>query len=180
MKIIAIGGEPGAGKSTLMKELLNVVSPEKNYENVKLVPFLSKNNIVYFLGKYDADGYIQGTDKMSMACQPAVIDWMKTISPESTVLFEGDRLFSKSFLEHCLDNYDLQIYHLKTDKDIRNKRYIDRGSNQNSTWLSGRETKINNILTNLTLMFSINTFHNNTFEEQQHIINRILLDINYD
>lgn len=169
MQIIAIGGEPGSGKTTLMKEIINHYGVEPKYDSFKLVPYLQKDNI-YILGKYEENEVFSGTDRMSMAVQPEATKFLSTLTNDSVVLFEGDRLFTASFLEHCLDKYDLNIIYLSTTKQIREERYKERGSNQNGTWLQGRETKISNIMSNMTLMFNVTKYPNNTLEEQKNII----------
>lgn len=173
MKIIAIGGEPGAGKTTLMKEIIKRYDVEPKYDNFKLVPYLQKNNI-YILGKYEEGEVFSGTDRMSMAVQPEAIKFLASLSDDSVVLYEGDRLFTSSFLEHCIDNYDLQIFYLKTDKSVRQERYKERGSNQNETWLQGRETKVANILSNMVLLFNTYSYNNNNKEEQKIIVEEII------
>lgn len=172
MKVIAIGGEPGAGKSTLMKEIIKHYGVEPKYDSFKLVPYLQKDN-VYVLGKYEEDEVFSGTDRMSMAVQPEAIKFLSSLSSDSVVLFEGDRLFTASFLEHCLDKYDLNIIYLSTTKQIREERYKERGSNQNETWLQGRETKIANIMSNMTLMFNTFKYVNNNLDEQSNILDVI-------
>jgi broad-specificity NMP kinase len=172
MKVFAIGGEPGAGKTTLMKEIITNFEVEPKYDSVKLVPYLQKDNI-YILGKYEEGEVFSGTDRMSMAVQPEAIKFLATLPSDAVVLFEGDRLFTASFLEDCLEKYDLKIIYLSTDKTVRSDRYKERGSNQNETWLQGRETKISNIMTNMTLMFSTFKYPNNTKEEQKHILDAI-------
>lgn len=172
MRVLAIGGEPGSGKTTLMKEIINHYGVEPKYDAFKLVPYLQKENI-YVLGKYEEGEVFSGTDRMSMAVQPEAIKFLASVPSDSVVLFEGDRLFTASFLEHCLDNYDLKIVYLSTTKQIREERYKERGSNQNETWLQGRETKISNIMSNMTLMFSTFKYVNNTLEEQTHILDVI-------
>lgn len=175
MKVIAIGGEPGAGKSTLMNKILDEYTWRMEYDKVKLVPYLTNTDGVYILGKYFEEGQtFSGTDRMSMAVQPEAIKFLASLPDDSIVLFEGDRLFTASFLEHCLDNYDLEIIYLETDKSIREERYAERGSNQNETWLQGRETKIANILSNMMLMFNTIKFENNNLEDQQKIVNHIM------
>jgi hypothetical protein len=176
MKIIAIGGEPGSGKSTLMKEILNYLDKYvylKCYDSFKLVPYIQCGS-VYLLGKYDEDEVFSGTDRMSMAVQPEAIKFLASLDKDSIVLFEGDRLFTSSFLEHCVENYDTYILYLSTDKSIREERYKERGSNQNETWLQGRETKIANILSNMTLMFNTEKFSNNNTKERDVTVDRIL------
>jgi len=165
MKIIAIGGEPGCGKTTLMKRIIEDIKPEPKYNEFKLVPYLQKNNI-YILGKYEDGEVFSGTDRMSMAVQPEAIKFLDSLPNDSILLFEGDRLFTASFLEHCVEKFDTRIIHLQTERSIRQERYKERGSNQNETWLAGRETKVSNILTNFSLMFNTETFKNNTHEEQ--------------
>ena len=173
MLVFAIGGEPGAGKSTLMKEIISKFNWIKVYDEVKLVPYL-QYDCNYILGKYDEGETFSGTDRMSMAVQPEAVKFLASLHKDSVVLFEGDRLFTSTFLEHCVENYDTEIIYLETDKSIRQERYKERGSNQNETWLQGRETKIANILSNMTLMFNVTKFKNNNKEEQKIIVDYIM------
>jgi len=173
MKIIAIGGEPGCGKTTLMKKIIEHFEVEPKYDEFKLVPYLQKGNI-YILGKYEEGHVFAGTDRMSMAVQPEAIKFLSTLPTDSIVLYEGDRLFTASFLEDCLDKYDLDIVYLSTDKNIRTQRYAERGSEQDETWLRGRETKISNILTNMNLLFNVSKYNNNNLEEQNLVFGEIL------
>lgn len=175
IKIIAIGGEPGAGKTTFMREIIKRINPVPKYDEFKLVPFLQKDNI-YILGKYEEDSIFQGTDRMSMAVQPAAVKFLDSLSDNSVVLYEGDRLFNNSFLEHCDGKFDLSIIYLKTDKETRQARCKDRGSEQNETWLNGRETKVKNILSNLTFFLTIQSLRNNTYEEQENNV-KVVMDL---
>ena len=172
MKVIAIGGEPGSGKSTLMKKIIEKYEWNKVYDKVKLVPYLQYGSN-YILGKYDEGETFSGTDRMSMAVQPEAIKFLESLDKNSVVLFEGDRLFTASFLEDCLSKYDLEMIYLQTESEIRKERYKLRGSNQNETWLRGRESKLSNILSNMVLMFNVTTFSNNSFEEQEKIVEHI-------
>lgn len=176
MKIIAIGGEPGSGKSTLMKRIISKFEIEPKYKEFKLVPYLQRDNI-YVLGKYEEGEVFSGTDRMSMAVQPEAIKFLKTLSDDSVVLYEGDRLFTSSFLEHCIEHYELEIVYLSTDKEVRQERYKERGSDQNEKWLQGRETKISNILSNMMLMFHVKRYSNNNLEEQQNVFNAIIKEM---
>ena len=137
-----------------------------------MVPYLQKDNI-YVLGKYEEGEVFSGTDRMSMAVQPEAIKFLASLVSDSIVFFEGDRLFTASFLENCLEKYDLKIIYLSTMKEIREQRYKERGSTQNETWLQGRETKISNIMTNMTLMFNTYKYENNTQNDQDNVLNSI-------
>ena len=165
MLVVAIGGEPGCGKTTLMRRVIEYINPEPKYNEVKLVPYMQKDNI-YILGKYEDGEVFSGTDRMSMAVQPEAIKFIDSLPEYSILLYEGDRLFTASFLEYCVYQHDTKIIYLKTDKSVRQERYKERGSEQNETWLAGRETKVSNIMTNFVLMFNTETFPNNTLEEQ--------------
>ncbi|CAB4162906.1 AAA domain containing protein [uncultured Caudovirales phage] len=173
MRIVAIGGEPGSGKSTLMKRVIDRFKMTPKYDSFKLVPYLQNDN-VYILGKYEEGEVFSGTDRMSMAVQPEAVKFLASLPKDSVVIFEGDRLFNSSFLEHCNDNYDTQIIYLKTDKSVREERYKERGSEQNETWLRGRESKISNILTNMNLMFITETYENNNYDQQTIIYEKVI------
>ena len=177
MKVIAIGGNPGSGKSTLMKRVIEYYTPEKKYDAFKLVPYL-QNNKIYILGKYDEGEVFSGTDRMSMAVQPEAIKFLASLPADSIVLYEGDRLFTASFLEDCAEKYDLKIIHLTTTVEVREERYKERNSNQNVTWLQGRETKINNILTNMSLLFYIDSFCNDDMYEQEIVFQSVINEVN--
>ena len=65
-RIIAIGGEPASGKTTLMKSILKNFSLKKfKYGFVRGY----YNDNIYFIGIYNNDVF-SGTDKLSMAVQP--------------------------------------------------------------------------------------------------------------
>lgn len=179
MRVIAIMGCPGTGKTTLMGEIFSrLPALEPHYNDVKLVPFLSsKDGKLIVLGRYDGEGYAQGTDRMSMAAQPAVMEWIKTLPPETTILFEGDRLSTQSFLLFCeelCDDQNLYIYVLNTSDAEKDRRYKARNSNQSEQFLKGRETKYASIQTNFTLMPCIESKTNETIEDAHKIAEEIV------
>jgi hypothetical protein len=176
MKVIAIGGEPGCGKTTLMRKIVERYNLQPHFDTVKLVPYHQNNNI-YVLGKYEDAQVFAGTDRMSMAVQPEAIKFLATLPSDAILLYEGDRLFTASFLEDCVEKYDTKIIYLGTEKSVRQERYKERGSEQDETWLRGRESKISNILTNFTLLFNIERFENNNLEDQEKVIEYIISNI---
>ena len=177
MKLIAIGGEPGCGKTTLMKRIIEQYDLKPKFDEFKLVPYHQTGNI-YVLGKYEEAQVFAGTDRMSMAVQPEAIKFLASLPADSIVLYEGDRLFTASFLEDCAEKYDLKIVHISTRADVREERYKERGSNQNVTWLQGRESKINNILTNMSLLFFVDSFPNNDMFEQEIVFQTVINEVN--
>jgi len=169
-KIVAVGGVPGTGKTTLFRKFMESLEWEK-VEPVKLLPALyNKEHDLYILGKYDDGETFAGTDRLSMAVQPIAQEFVSTCS--SNILFEGDRIFNQSFLEFTsnLNNVELQIVYLKAPQSILEQRYVDRGSDQSETFLKGRATKYNNILSSFDLMSYITEFNNTNLEEQGKVL----------
>lgn len=169
-KIIAVGGQPGTGKTTLFRKYME----GKDWivcEPAKLIS--AQYNIdrdLYILGKYEEGETFAGTDRLSMAVQPPLQEWIA--SHNCNILFEGDRVFNQSFLEFCmgLPNTDLQVVYLKAPKDLLEQRYKDRGSDQSEQFLRGRETKYSNLLSNFELMPYITEFSNTNLEEQAKVL----------
>lgn len=169
-KLIAVGGSPGTGKTTLFRKFMESHTWEK-VEPKKMLPALyCKELDLYVLGKYEDGETFAGTDRLSMAVQPVATEFVKETT--SNVLFEGDRIFNQSFLEMCMDlkDVDLQVVFLKVPKDMLEQRYKDRGSDQSETFLKGRETKYSNLLSNFDLMSYITEFANTNLEEQAKVL----------
>lgn len=169
-KIIAVGGQPGTGKTTLFRKYME----NKDWiscEPAKLVSAsYNVDRDLYILGKYDEGETFAGTDRLSMAVQPPLQEWIA--SHNCNILFEGDRVFNQSFLEFCmgLPNTELQVVYLKAPKDLLEQRYKDRGSDQSEQFLRGRETKYSNLLSNFELMPYITEFNNTNLEEQAKVL----------
>jgi broad-specificity NMP kinase len=169
-KIIAVGGSPGTGKTTLFRKYMEgkALMP---IEPVKLVSAMYNiERDLYILGKYEEGEVFAGTDRLSMAVQPPLQEWIA--SHNCNILFEGDRVFNQSFLEFCmgLPNTDLQVVYLKAPKELLEQRYKDRGSDQSEQFLRGRETKYSNLLSNFELMPYITEFANTNLEEQAKVL----------
>ena len=169
-KIIAVGGVPGTGKTTLFRKFMESLEWEK-IEPVKMLPMLfNKEHNLYILGKYEDGEVFAGTDRLSMAVQPIAQEWIKNV--DGNVLFEGDRIFNQSFLEFAtsLNSVEVDVVYLKAPQSILEQRYADRGSDQSETFLKGRATKYNNILSSFDLMSYITEFNNTNLEEQAKVL----------
>ena len=166
MKIIGLGGEPATGKTTLFKNLRNKLGKPKHFK-FKMVRgelYEVEPRNIFMLGVYD-DGTFSGTDRLSMAVQPQVMDFLKAINKDfknPIVLFEGDRLFNKSFIKAIKERYDTALYLTIANEKEKQRRHVSRGDTQSDKWLKGRKTKIANILKENDDIF---TLPNNTEKE---------------
>jgi broad-specificity NMP kinase len=169
-KLIAVGGQPGTGKTTLFRKFMEAHTWEK-VEPKKMLPALyCKELDLYILGKYEDGETFAGTDRLSMAVQPIAQEFVT--ETKSNILFEGDRIFNQSFLEFAMNQpeTDLQVVYLKVPDATLKQRYVDRGSDQSETFLKGRATKYSNLLSNFDLMPYITEFVNTNLEEQGKVL----------
>lgn len=172
-KIVAVGGPPGTGKTTLFRKFMSDYDWLK-VEPKKMLPALYCDELnLYVLGKYEDGETFAGTDKLSMAVQPIAQEFAS--STKANILFEGDRIFNQSFLEFAmgLPGVELDVIFLKVPKPILEQRYRDRGSDQSEVFLRGRDTKYNNLLSNFDLMPLVSEFDNATFDDQEKILSFI-------
>ena len=171
--VLALIGEPGTGKTTLFRKFIDQYVWE-NVEPVKLVSSMyCKDTNTYILGKYEENEVFAGTDRLSMAVQPQVIDFIS--NSDANILFEGDRLTNMKFFDFLigLPETEVKIVILTVPQDVMNERYSERGSEQSDTFLKGRKTKINNIRGNFEYMDYIEVFENKNLEDQTKILEYI-------
>lgn len=150
LRVTAIGGVPASGKTTLMRAVLDkvtksgVIGIRTKHGKCWVTEFPELRLSV--LGIYD-NGVFDGTDKLSMAVQPDALDYLNDLARRYretwSAMFEGDRLFNDSFLTSLQDcKFRLDVVILEVDSETQAARFKARGSNQNPTFLKGRETKI--------------------------------------
>ena len=169
-KIIAVGGQPGTGKTTLFRKFMDGRHWIETNPADLVYAMYNEEMDLYILGKYAEGETFAGTDKLSMAVQPKLQEWVA--NNNCNILFEGDRVFNQSFLEFCMNlpDTELDIVYLKTDKETLQQRYQDRGSDQSEKFLRGRETKYSNLLSNFELMSYITEFENTNYDQQSKVL----------
>lgn len=141
--VIGIIGAPGTGKTTLMKQWMERWDWEY-HRTGQLDHYVSGDLIV--LGVYPEGETFGGTDKLSMSIAPQVVEFLDN-NEDKVILFEGDRLNSKKFFQEVLDKgWNLRIVALDVPKEERERRYEERGSEQDPTWLQGRISKVENVI----------------------------------
>ena len=141
--LIAVIGAPGTGKTTLMKEWMSRWDWEYRRDG-QLDHYVSGDLIL--LGVYPEGETFGGTDKLSMSIAPQVVEFLDK-NQDKVVVFEGDRLNSKKFFNTVIDKgWNLRIVALNVSDAERERRYEERGSDQDPTWLQGRISKVENVI----------------------------------
>jgi hypothetical protein len=184
VKVIAMGGEPATGKTTLMFKLISMADDWQTVKPEKLLDAMySKKLNLYILGKYVNDGNVfQGTDRLSMAVQPDAEKFFSNLAYESSaddhtvnVIFEGDRLFNGKLLDKLSGWFpnSFKVLVLTASHDTKEQRHVDRKDDQDDKFKNSRATKISNIMGSLTLMDYIDTMVNENLDDQSKIIDNI-------
>ena len=167
-EIIAIGGVPASGKSTLMKKVIKEYKPLKTFKYGLIRGLYDKEQNLYFIGIYD-DSVFCGTDKLSMAVQPHFFKLIDKL-PQARFVFEGDRLFNQSLF----DKYDCEIVVLNANEETIDQRHKQRSDNQTDRFKRAKQTKINNILNKN----EVTVLDNNTEQDAENLFNHIIKLIN--
>jgi dephospho-CoA kinase len=171
-RIIAIGGEPASGKSTLMKYILKQYKPLKTFKYGLVRGLYNKENNLYFLGIYDNSVFC-GTDKLSMAVQPHFLKLIKEL-PQATFVFEGDRLFNQSLF----DKQECEIVVLNVTDKTKKERHEQRNDNQSDQFKRSKKTKIKNILSKNKVTILNNDTEKDNQEAKKTILNLIKCQTN--
>jgi hypothetical protein len=190
VKVIAMGGEPATGKTTLMFKLISMADDWQTVKPEKLLDAMySKKLNLYILGKYVNDGNVfQGTDRLSMAVQPDAEKFFSNLAYESSaddhtvnVIFEGDRLFNGKLLDKLSEWFpeSFKVLVLTASHDVKEQRHLDRKDDQDDKFKNSRKTKIENICSSLFLRDYIEVSSNNDAEEQKNNLNKIKYFFNW-
>ena len=173
MRIVAIGGEPATGKTTLLRAFLKLLSSGSFCELGQVKYHLWESEYLVVLGDYRQSGFA-GTDRLSMSVQPQDFEFVRSLSADPltkwAVVFEGDRLFNTSFLSECKEISDLVCWILDTEQGEKERRCLERGSKQNEIWMKGRVSKIRRIAS----QFEVNTKRHDTKEDTRRLAKRLL------
>ncbi len=175
-KLIAIGGVPASGKTTLIRALRKKLGKKSSFKFGKLRGECYPDNVFLF-GIYD-EKLFSGTDRLSMAVQPDTVDFLKYICDKKekySVIFEGDRLFNGSFIEKMKEYGECKIYMLTAHKEITAQRHIDRQDEQTERFIKSRYTKLNNIY--MKYSSEMEMLENNNEENLKTNVDKIWLDL---
>lgn len=149
MKTVYLIGPPGAGKTTLMAELMkdwHLLSRET--KPVKHSWYDSPHGIALELGHPRAP--FGGTDTLSYTAINILQLWLPNLEKVDLLVGEGDRLANNRFLDLCRTLGPLHLYYLWSPEDTLQERRTHRATThglppQAPTWAAGRATKHRNL-----------------------------------
>lgn len=188
MRVLAIGGVPGCGKTTLMRRFIErsaqSLGPWETFSAGLLRGIINRERKVVVLGVYEPGEVFAGTDKLSMAVSSdakkfvadaaGFFDLPKGLGfDDCALIFEGDRLFNASFLSFCHARRYTRALVVDVSSEILSARRRARGTDQSPSWLVGRETKIRNIVDKLAPSGAIERWPNDTDRETEAIIGAV-------
>jgi len=167
--IIAVGGEPATGKTTLMWRIIDSATDWQKIEPKKTLSAIRSESLnLTILGKYDRSEQFAGTDRLSMSVQPAATEFIKEAT--GNILFEGDRLFNRKFIDAIIScDCSFSLIYIEASRNELHNRHVDRKDTQTETFLKSRQTKYSNIVRSLDLMDVIHTFKNDNMDHQKVI-----------
>lgn len=151
-KLAYIFGQPGSGKTTLMRAVCATGQPlyEANAP-IKHRAFMSQYGTFSVLGA-DAAPF-GGTDTLSYTAVGDSPRWLRELAgckAGKLVFGEGDRLANLRFFAEAAKHYRVFAFYLACGNDIAKSRRVSRAkkhnlSLQSESWLKGRVTKHANL-----------------------------------
>lgn len=172
LRLNLIGGEPCSGKSSIVRRIKELQKINTEFVYKKIVRgYHSKDNCYCVIGVYE-DELFDGTDKLSMAVQPVLIEWIKENKNRyKNVFLEGDRVFKSSFIDSCNQILDVvNVIILKATEKEKKDRHKLRGDSQSEKWLKAKRTSV----TNIENKYKTIIFNNNSIGDKYLIINSIV------
>lgn len=159
VRVIGVGGVPASGKTHLMRAVMAALGEQPQpFQYKKLLKgHVFPQHKFLVLGVYAPDEPFAGTDRLSMSVMPVALEFLAVAEADKRldgyiILFEGDRLFSESFLAEAeAKTGGARWVWLEAPPSDVGLRRAGRPAEQDATWLKGRETKLHN----LALKFSM-------------------------
>ncbi len=144
--IIVLAGEPGAGKTWAMRNLIAewggaLAATPWASGLAKGMMFGERRTIV--LGTYAGDTF-DGTDRMPMNLM-GDDRWLNALATRYAqwhVVAEGDRLVNARMAQWAKENGTFYPFVMSTTAATAAQRRKARGTEQNAGWVAGRRTKV--------------------------------------
>jgi len=141
MNLILLIGVPSSGKTTLYKRLIT----SKTVYKFGLIKF-HKELDYWVIGDYSEDMEFSGTDRLSMASPRDLFKFLLFAKKQiKNIYIEGDRLITSTMISKLSEfGFTYKLFYLSITDETLSLRQESR--NQNKTFVTGRATKIKNII----------------------------------
>lgn len=135
-------GAPGAGKTTLVREILGERLKQTSGASLEYIekPKWTLVPGICAAGHYKGEVF-DGADRVPYnGVAEALTYWQNHLSDRQLTIFDGDRFSYMKVVDHFA-NVAVKCVMLRASNALLDERRAQRGSNQNETWMKGRITK---------------------------------------
>lgn len=176
-KIIALGGEPATGKTTVIRMLIDHMAEMGAFQTFtfgKLQGHAHPESKIIILGVYKLSETFAGTDRLAISVHQDAKRFLTSSRQTGfrgySLIFEGDRLFAKDFLKDCKATASTDLIVVKASKGTLRRRHIERADDQTESWLRQRAAKVADIC---------KTFHDVEYweNESKRDLNSIVIEV---
>ena len=176
--ILAIGGPPASGKTTLMKKIFALTDDwSERTQPIKLLDgYYSKKLNTWIFGVYEKSvGIFQGTDKLSKAVPPQLVKFIRDNADSPVnILFEGANVVTSKTLGEIIDcDVNFALLRLMVSKTHKESRHKTRGDTQQDQFLKSKETQIENVATDPKIFDFVVEVRNENDAEQATILEMV-------
>lgn len=176
--VLAIGGPPASGKTTLMKQIFELADDwSEKIRPVKLLDgYYSKKLNTWILGVYeDSVGTFQGTDKLSKSVPPQLVKFIReNANKPVNILFEGANVVTVKTLSEIIDcDVNFALIRLMVSGSLKQSRHKARGDKQNEQFKKAKETQIENVGTNPKIFDCVVEVRNEDITDQATILKMV-------
>lgn len=163
MSVVFVVGEPGVGKTTAVRSLIERGSKHSN-------PKWTIGESRCFAGHYTG-GKFDGADTVPYnGVQKALQFWETYLMKKRLTVLDGDRFSNEKVLKWFQARTSVSTVLLHCDEKVAQERRVKRGSAQNESWVRGRKTKSERFWSLCEEQYSIDTSGLSTLDVAKELV----------